>query len=393
MERPLVNREMSLRPFPFDDPPPSIPTCVLHLSLPQLTPVMTFSSALATGGSQAIVNLILDAIRGVQSTRYSELASSTIIIWDHLITIDQEVELIWNAHWSIGKCLFIINRYYALCCVVFNNYALFTTTLSDSFCIQWFQWQGWTGLATCMIAEIILQVRLYALYFLNKKVLALMVTCFIGTSVASAIVLSSVFSEMKASSHILPGVPVCVPLGVPSHLYAFWIPMIAFESMLCGMALYRGFQGVFGGGALFRCGRHLVDILVQDSIVYFLVVFASYATNLLINLFGSDSIKEIPLGFSVAMSCIMGNRLILNVRCLHKQLTDPTTTTTDGFEPTRDEDVFQRYSSSCAAITSADEWSPSACDVEMAQLRPTCVPGHYGDVSTSSVTKHSSFSS
>jgi hypothetical protein len=83
--------------------------------------------------------------------------------------------------------------------------------------------------------------------------------------------------------------------------------MIAFESLLCGMALYRGFQGVFGGGALFRSGRHLVDVLVKDSIIYFLVcvpiscllylilicfyrVFASYATNLLVNLFASVSL-------------------------------------------------------------------------------------------------------
>jgi hypothetical protein len=228
-----------------------------------------------------------------------------------------------------------------------------------------------------MIAEIILQVRLYALYFLNKKVLAVMATCFIATSVASAVVLGTVFAEMKASSHILPGVPVCVPLGVPSHLYAFWIPMIAFESLLCGMALYRGFQGVFGGGALFRSGRHLVDILVKDSIVYFLIVFASYATNLLMNLFGSDNVKEIPLGFSVAMSCIMGNRLVLNVRCLHKELIDPTTSSSgDQFEPTRDQDVFRQHSD----VSTDGEWSPAsaACDVEMAQFqRPVCVPGHY----------------
>lgn len=334
---------------------------------------MTSSALSATPDSaaQAIVDLIATALRDVQSTRYSELASSTIIIWDHLSTLDQEVELIWNAHWSIGKCLFIINRYYALCCVIFNNYALFTTTLSDSFCIQWFQWQGWTGLATCMIAEIILQVRLYALYFLNKRVLALMATCFVATSVASAVVLATTLSEMKASSHILPGVPVCVPIGVPSHLYAFWIPMIVFESLLCGMALFRGFQGVFGGRALFRSGRHLVDILVKDSIIYFLVVFAAYSTNLIVMLFGNDDIKEIPLGFSVAMSCVMGNRLILNVRCLHKELTD-VTTSDDAIEPTRDEDIFH-----VSFDPTIDSRAPS--DVEMAELRPTCLPGHYQD--------------
>lgn len=322
---------------------------------------------------QAFVDLIITGLRDVQSTRYSELASSTIIIWDHLSTLDQEVELIWNAQWSIGKCLFIINRYYALCCVIFNNYALFTTTLTDSFCLQWFHWQGWTGLVTCMIAEIILQVRLYALYFLNKRILAIMATGFVASSVASAVILATALSGIKAGSHVLPGLPVCIPIGVPSHLYAFWIPMIVFESFLCGMALYRGFQGVFGGGTLFRSGRHLVDILVKDSIIYFLVVFAAYATNLTVVLFGSNNIKEIPLGFSVAMSCVMGNRLILNVRDLHKALTDTTASEND-IEMTRDEDMFRR-----TIPPTIDSWL--AGDMESANRRPPHVPGgHYQDV-------------
>ena len=83
-----------------------------------------------------------------------------------------------------------------------------------------------------------------------------------------------------------------------------------------------------------------------------------------------DDIKEIPLGFSVAMSCVMGNRLILNVRCLHRELLDDTSEI--AIEPTRDEDIF--HNSGASTIRS---WGTS--DVEMAQLRPTCIPGHYDD--------------
>jgi hypothetical protein len=68
------------------------------------------------------------------------------------------------------------------------------------------------------------------------------------------------------------------------------------------------------------------------------------------------------------MSCVMGNRLILNVRCLHKELMDDRTS--DHTEPTRD--VFHNP---CASTM--DSWVTT--DVEMAELRPTCVPGHYKD--------------
>jgi hypothetical protein len=63
----------------------------------------------------------------------------------------------------------------------------------------------------------------------------------------------------------------CFADGVPSHFYTFWIPLIAFETILCGLALIRGFQAVRSGGSLFRAGRLLVRILIRDSVLYFLV--------------------------------------------------------------------------------------------------------------------------
>lgn len=320
---------------------------------------------------QQVLDLLVEAVRISHLTRYSELASSTIIVFDHLITLDQEIDLIWNAHWSIGKVLFIVNRYYSLCSVVFNNYALFSTTITDSFCLKWFQWQGWTGLVACMIGQIILQVRLYALYYLNKKILALMVIWFLAATVSSAVIMGTTLSILGARSHIIPGIPFCVPVDVPRHLYAFWIPIIAFESLLCAMALYRGFQGIVGDGSLFRSGRRLVTILVRDSILFFLVVFAAYCTNFLILVFGNDNLIEIPLGFSIAMSCVMGNRLILNVRHLHKEITGSAAqdASRENFEPTRDQDE-SRDDSRCDSghFGSEDVWST--------ELRTTNI--HYG---------------
>ncbi|KAJ8701312.1 hypothetical protein PTI98_000114 [Pleurotus ostreatus] len=72
------------------------------------------------------------AVRDIQTTRYAQLASSSIIIFDHLATFSDEVELIWSSSWSIGKVLFIINRYYGLASVIMNNYGLFSPHLTDT---------------------------------------------------------------------------------------------------------------------------------------------------------------------------------------------------------------------------------------------------------------------
>lgn len=268
----------------------------------------------------SLADVFAPFVREIQSTRYAELASSTIVIYDHLITLDQEIDLIWKASWTPGKVLFLTNRYYVLASVIFNNYVLFTTHLSDSFCVKWFRWQGTTGLLVSMIAEIILQLRLYALYHLNRRVLVLMCGAFLVSAGTAAVIMGMVLTRISAHSGLIPGLPFCIPVNVPSWFYTFWIPTLGFESLLCALALFRAFKDFRSRTSLFQSGRHIVKILIRDSVIYYLIMFATYFTNLVIFLTGNVGVLESGIGFAVTMSCVMGSRLCLNIRDVHHEL-------------------------------------------------------------------------
>jgi len=161
----------------------------------------------------------------------------------------------------------------------------------------------------------ILQMRLYALFSLDKRVLALMLTCFIISTSTSAYVLHSVLSKFTASAIRLPtGGMFCVPSRVSPNFYLFWIPILAFETLLCVLALFRGFQTLRSGGSLFISGRHLVITLIRDSILYFFVIGATYLCSLLVWMLAPVTLLEVPIGFTLAMSCVLANRVVLNVR-------------------------------------------------------------------------------
>ncbi|KAJ3573808.1 hypothetical protein NP233_g2197 [Leucocoprinus birnbaumii] len=81
---------------------------------------------------EVLAREVQQGLRDVQATRYAQLASCCIIVYDHLLTLDSELDLIWRSSWSFGKALFIINRYYTLSSVIFNNYALFSSSLTDN---------------------------------------------------------------------------------------------------------------------------------------------------------------------------------------------------------------------------------------------------------------------
>jgi len=210
-------------------------------------------------------------------------------------------------------------------------------------------------------------MRLYALYFLNKKVLALMVTTFIVSSASSAVIMGKVLQGITARAHALPGTTFCVPFGVPDYFFAFWIPIIGFESLLCGLALYRGFQTFRAAGSPFQSGRHLVAILIRDSILYFLVMFATYFTNMLVWVSAPTNLLEIPIAFSVALSCCLGNRMILNVREVNREIQSTKEHTVESIKHQSRE-------------TRASFFGPTEQlrDIEMAQLRSMRADQSYG---------------
>ncbi|KAI0695915.1 hypothetical protein BC835DRAFT_1481060 [Cytidiella melzeri] len=61
-------------------------------------------------------------------------------------------------------------------------------------------------------------------------------------------------------------------------------------------------------------GRELVMVLIRDSILYFLVLFAVYLTNTILFLQNNVIAIESAISYAVALSCVMGSKFCLNVR-------------------------------------------------------------------------------
>ncbi|KAF5336373.1 hypothetical protein D9611_006713 [Ephemerocybe angulata] len=257
---------------------------------------------------------ILEGYRHVELTRYTQLAATSIIIFDHLLTFDGEVEHIWNASWSAGKVVYLINRYYTLASVVMNTYGFYRVHLTNEFCLHFLRWQGWTGLVSCLISEVILQMRIYAMYSLDRKVLAFMTISFAASIAISGWIMGTTLIKMTPLAVHVPGGMFCMPVGISSHFYTLWIPMLLFELLLCTLALARGFSTFVSNGSLIRTGQRLVVVLFRDSVIYFVVICATYMTCLLLWLLAPVTLLEVPITFTVAVSCVLGNRIILNVR-------------------------------------------------------------------------------
>ncbi|PPQ92446.1 hypothetical protein CVT25_009692 [Psilocybe cyanescens] len=163
--------------------------------------------------------------------------------------------------------------------------------------LHYFRWEGWTGIIGYIFTSGLLQTRIFALYSMNKAVVAFLSTFFV-LSLASAATIMGVFLSgitgalevsfntiaryleysffvgLQAHALPVPGGSFCSSSQVPSYLYSVWIPILIFESVLCAMAVMRGFQNRAATRYYYGQSR-LLDILVLDSIR----IYALYELN------------------------------------------------------------------------------------------------------------------
>jgi hypothetical protein len=68
----------------------------------------------------------------------------------------------------------------------------------------------------------------------------------------------------------LTRVPVCIPFEIPRYLATVWLPIISFECILLGLALWNGFRHIHELRLVGRWNSdNVLNVILRDSIFYF----------------------------------------------------------------------------------------------------------------------------
>ncbi|ESK87224.1 hypothetical protein Moror_5812 [Moniliophthora roreri MCA 2997] len=73
---------------------------------------------------------LVTTILNIQASRYVSAAGVVILLYDHLLTFGDEVELIWQAEWKFPKFLFLLIRYIVVISVLVHTYRTCFSDLS-----------------------------------------------------------------------------------------------------------------------------------------------------------------------------------------------------------------------------------------------------------------------
>ncbi|QRV74819.1 transmembrane protein [Ceratobasidium sp. AG-Ba] len=242
------------------------------------------------------------------SSIYCEIASLMFLLYDHAITIDQEVERIWKAPWSLPKILFLFNRY---------------TGPISLLCGRWIHFEGAAGITAMASVEMIMIFRLYALYRRSKTMLVLLLLGFIGNIGAMSVLMQLGLQGITIFPRPGPWYKGCHPVGLPKFFWAYYVsPLMALRILLV-LTLYK----TLGHIRAKITHTPVIKLFFRDGVAYFAVIFCTLLSNALIWMLAPPGLLESGIGLAIAMPTVMGSRMLLNLRGLSASTPDASEAT------------------------------------------------------------------
>jgi len=239
-----------------------------------------------------------------------------------LITLDEELKLVWPQRLNRGKVLFLFVRYYTIAVILLNTIQIHLFThkgyATDTSCVAFYVVTRVAGGIAVWAIEIIIQLRIYALFGCSRKIAIFNAVLFF-TSMLSCLGIITydgvLRKQLIADAVHLPliGCPV-INGGVQ---WAEWVPTTIYETILFSFALFKYLQRP--GKLAIGEDISMYNTLINDNMLYFLsVTFVLIFNNLMVA--GKTHIPWFSFGPFYAFLGIMTSRMVLN---LHRsQVTD-----------------------------------------------------------------------
>ncbi|GJE87391.1 hypothetical protein PsYK624_034740 [Phanerochaete sordida] len=216
--------------------------------------------------------------------------------------MDDEAVHIWLTSFQPFKILYLFTRYYfVLALIILNTRAL---TCKGPVIIE-----GTSAVLLVIVVEIILILRIYAMYTANRRLLYVLVPTFVAQMTIMAASLGVSLPQMRDSAHCAD---VVFP---PKSSRTGAIASVAFEGVLVALTLCRYFIARAEGWG--RAG--LMTILVRDGVWAFVLLFVANLANTLFFTIAPATLAALGFPWLLALLGALGPRLILNIRREHKR--------------------------------------------------------------------------
>ncbi|KJA22488.1 hypothetical protein HYPSUDRAFT_40868 [Hypholoma sublateritium FD-334 SS-4] len=250
----------------------------------------------------------------VAARQYISLATTVCLVWEHILTIQQEYRLMWKSPLTIIKFLYLALRYITLICQVTNHALashLFSQPhLSSRTCRAWFIYQSVYLQISLTIFELILLLRVWFIYDRKRTVGA-----FLGLSYIAELT-AMLYTSASLNRRLSFG-PTCLVDHTPLEAILLSAAPVALQALIWTMTWYKRYHPARTRDSYPQTARYqqfIAEMSIDGSVI-FLVLAVLMAVFVFLSLF-VRSMTHNAWSILTTLLSVAGCRVIVNMYTL-----------------------------------------------------------------------------
>ncbi|EJD06712.1 uncharacterized protein FOMMEDRAFT_144642 [Fomitiporia mediterranea MF3/22] len=246
--------------------------------------------------------------------RYTAVATLTLFIYDYICTLEDEIRLVWPSRWSFIKYIYFLNRAIAFVASFLLVYLLLLVSDGKS-CKRSLVATVLMAQLTFIIGEVVLFMRVYAIWSCSKRMLILLLSVYVPG------VVGSTYANMRATSTAITATfpelfdSGCLLTYTSTDFWACYLVLLFHETFMLILILTRAFRS--GGYKI----SNILKIVVKDGIFYYICVLVTSVANLLVLLLATRNLRTFLILTQGVLHSILCARLLLRLRGAYRSLT------------------------------------------------------------------------
>jgi len=242
------------------------------------------------GGS--VVEIISGALFRKHAVEAIFASIVTILLYDWMLTLPQEIKFMWRASWNWTKVLYLLTRYIPFASMAFMARNQFAYAATPDSCKRALQAACWLSVVGMDLAEIVLAVRTYAVWNKDKRV-GISLALLLGLcQIPNGIFIQKFMQEIDLIQNPYPEIyRGCVAIRATKIIYVNWVLFSIVDGVVLVLMVISATKSYH------RHVSDLLNVIYMDGIRFYLYLFCVTLVNVVITL-------VLPIDFVGVGSCI-----------------------------------------------------------------------------------------
>lgn len=250
---------------------------------------------------------------------YMYVSGTALMIYDYLLNVNREIQMIWRSPWSYTKVLYFIVRYLPFLAFFLFLWIQVIRGVTRASCEWVFPVVVWATTISTFTAEVIMMIRTWAVWHRDKRVgilFAALCCLYVGLATVGNVrfIRSLVLAEPP-----IPGFRGCFVTAAENSLTNDYIMLVVMESLVL----------IFTAASAIRTSQtgsvnRLTAIIYRDGILFYLYLLVTSIANVI---FLTTAPLDLHVAFvphCMALYSGLTSRVVLNIR--EVAYAGPTTT-------------------------------------------------------------------